>query len=107
MPYSDASLLAQQLDQGRHAEALRILPEPEALVVAELLEQIANDQTEVLSGIAQQVIVRIYDRLEASSLTEEPPMAPTAQGTAHLSKALGTFAALFGPARRSAPDSKS
>jgi hypothetical protein len=104
MSYSEPSpasaavtLLAERLEEGRHAEPLRILSEPEALVVAELLEQIANDQASELSGIAQLAIVRIYDRLETSCSTTEPPPG---QGTVPRRKAARTLALLFNPARR-------
>ncbi len=41
-----------------------MLSGPEALIVAELLEQIADDPTSDLNAIAQLLIMRIHDRLE-------------------------------------------
>jgi hypothetical protein len=90
-----AAQLTEQLEQGVDVEPLRVLSEPEALVVAELLEQVANDQSSELSAIAQLLIVRIYDRIEASSAAVEPACALDAPGSHRRSKAAKTLASLF------------
>lgn len=56
--------LTECLEEGAEAHLLPVLSRPEVLVVAELLEQIADDQANELNAIAQLLIMRIHDRLE-------------------------------------------
>jgi hypothetical protein len=65
-----------RLGEGPDASLVPVLSGPEALVVAELLEQIADDPTSDLSTIAQLLIMRIHDRLE---ILEDPTGAPQPQ----------------------------
>ena len=68
-----AAQLTGRLERGTAANLLPVLSGPEALIVAELLEQIADDPTSDLSAIAQLLIMRIHDRLE---IIEDPAGRP-------------------------------
>ncbi len=59
----------RRLDPLANQTLVPILSGPEALIVAELLEQIANDPASDLNAIAQLLIMRIHDRLE---ILEDP-----------------------------------
>jgi hypothetical protein len=65
--------LGDRLGAGTDASLVPVLSGPEALIVAELLEQIADDPASDLSAIAQLLIMRIHDRLE---IFEDPTGAP-------------------------------
>jgi hypothetical protein len=65
-----------RLGEGTDASLVPVLSGPEALIVAELLEQIADDPASDLSAIAQLLIMRIHDRLE---ILEDPTGAPKPQ----------------------------
>jgi hypothetical protein len=86
-----AALLTERLENGVNAQPLPVLSEPEALVVAELLEQVATNQSNELGAIAQLLIVRIYDRLETSSAAKEPTEAQGTPRRPKPSKGLGSL----------------
>ena len=58
-----------------------VLSGPEALIVAELLEQIADDPASDQNAIAQLLIMRIHDRLE---IIEDPAGATEPQQSGKL-----------------------
>ncbi|RZT16872.1 hypothetical protein EV649_4406 [Kribbella sp. VKM Ac-2569] len=66
----------RRIDTPAAQSLVPVLSGQEALIVAELLEQIADDPTSDQNAIAQLLIMRIHDRLE---IIEDPAGALESQ----------------------------